>query len=99
MDSYLNVSPYYGAAEITNADAIHPGMDFLPRTPNLPRYVRIMVLNLWAHTGYDQCMGDKITAKETMTRAGVPVVPGSGACWKVWNRQRTGSKCVAIPYT
>ncbi len=76
-DSYLNIPHLIAAAEITNADAIHPGYGFLAENA---RFAEICGQNGLKFIGPtpDQIrsMGDKITAKETMIKAGVPVVPG-----------------------
>ncbi|MEQ1800188.1 MAG: acetyl-CoA carboxylase biotin carboxylase subunit, partial [Lacibacter sp.] len=76
-ESYLNVPNIIAAAEITNADAIHPGYGFLAENA---RFAEICGQNGIKFIGPtpDQIrsMGDKITAKETMINAGVPVVPG-----------------------
>jgi len=76
-ESYLNVPNIIAAAEITNADAIHPGYGFLAENA---RFAEICGQNGIKFIGPtpDQIrsMGDKITAKETMIKAGVPVVPG-----------------------
>ncbi|HMO33173.1 MAG TPA: acetyl-CoA carboxylase biotin carboxylase subunit [Lacibacter sp.] len=76
-ESYLNIPHLIAAAEITNADAIHPGYGFLAENA---RFAEICGQNGLKFIGPtpDQIrsMGDKITAKETMIRAGVPVVPG-----------------------
>ncbi|MCX8480475.1 MAG: acetyl-CoA carboxylase biotin carboxylase subunit [Sediminibacterium sp.] len=78
-DSYLNIANIISAAEITNADAIHPGYGFLAENAN---FARICTANGIKFIGPTpemiNKMGDKITAKETMIKAGVPVVPGSG---------------------
>lgn len=77
-ESYLNIPHIMAAAEITNADAIHPGYGFLAENSKFSQIcldhgikfigpMPDMITN----------MGDKITAKETMIKAGVPVVPGS----------------------
>ncbi len=79
MDSYLNVLHIMAAAEITNADAIHPGYGFLAENA---KFAQICTDHGIKFIGPTPCMinamGDKITAKETMIKAGVPVVPGSG---------------------
>ncbi|MCA0383455.1 MAG: acetyl-CoA carboxylase biotin carboxylase subunit [Bacteroidetes bacterium] len=77
-DSYLNMPRLIAAAEITNADAIHPGYGFLAENA---LFSEICAQNGIKFIGPppDQirAMGDKITAKETMIKAGVPVIPGS----------------------
>ena len=77
-DSYLNIPHIMAAAEITNADAIHPGLWFSwQRMQSLHRSATIMVSNLLGPLpDMINSMGDKITAKETMIKAGVPVIPG-----------------------
>ncbi|HVK49737.1 MAG TPA: acetyl-CoA carboxylase biotin carboxylase subunit [Pseudobacter sp.] len=76
-DSYLNIAHIMAAAEITNADAIHPGYGFLAENARFAEICGEHNIKFIGPTP-DQIrsMGDKITAKETMIRAGVPVVPG-----------------------
>ena len=79
MDSYLNIPHIMAAAEITNADAIHPGYGFLAENAKFSQICADHGIKFIGPTPYMiNNMGDKITAKETMTKAGVPVVPGSG---------------------
>ncbi|MBI5464407.1 MAG: acetyl-CoA carboxylase biotin carboxylase subunit [Ignavibacteriales bacterium] len=77
-ESYLNIPRLMAAAEVTNADAIHPGYGFLAENANFA--------DICASTGLSFIgpspdaitqMGDKALAKESMRKAGVPVVPGS----------------------
>jgi acetyl-CoA carboxylase biotin carboxylase subunit len=77
-DSYLNIPHLMAAAEITNADAIHPGYGFLAENARFSEICGESGIKFIGPTP-DQIrsMGDKITAKETMIRAGVPVIPGS----------------------
>jgi acetyl-CoA carboxylase biotin carboxylase subunit len=66
------------AAEITNADAIHPGYGFLAENANFAEICTKYNIKFIGPTpDMIRSMGDKITAKETMIRAGVPVIPGS----------------------
>ena len=76
-DSYLNIPHIMAAAEITNADAIHPGYGFLAENAKFAEICGEHNIKFIGPTP-DQIrgMGDKMTAKETMIRAGVPVVPG-----------------------
>jgi acetyl-CoA carboxylase biotin carboxylase subunit len=76
-ESYLNIPNIIAAAEITNADAIHPGYGFLAENAKFAEICGKNGIKFIGPTP-DQIrsMGDKITAKETMIRAGVPVVPG-----------------------
>ena len=79
MDSYLNIPHIMAAAEITNADAIHPGYGFLAENAKFAQICTDHGIKFIGPTpDMINAMGDKITAKETMIKAGVPVVPGSG---------------------
>ena len=82
-DSYLSVSKIMAAVEITNADAVHPGYGFLSENADFAEVCSEYGIKF---IGPDPTMirkmGDKITAKETMIKAGVPVVPGSGGLLK-----------------
>jgi len=77
-DSYLNIPAIISACEITNADAVHPGYGFLSENA---RFAEIVEAHDMAFIGptaeHIRIMGDKITAKETVMKAGIPVVPGS----------------------
>ncbi len=77
-DSYLNIQHIMAAAEITNADAIHPGYGFLAENANFAEICAKYGIKFIGPTPeMIRSMGDKITAKETMIKAGVPVIPGS----------------------
>lgn len=77
-DSYLNIAHIMAAAEITNADAIHPGYGFLAENSKFSQICADHDIKFIGPTPeMINAMGDKITAKETMIKAGVPVVPGS----------------------
>ena len=76
-DSYLNIPHIISAAEITNADAIHPGYGFLAENSKFAKICAEHGIKFIGPTPeMINSMGDKITAKETMIKAGVPVVPG-----------------------
>ncbi len=76
-DSYLNMAHIMAAAEITNADAIHPGYGFLAENSNFAKICADHGIKFIGPTPeMINSMGDKVTAKETMIKAGVPVVPG-----------------------
>jgi acetyl-CoA carboxylase, biotin carboxylase subunit len=76
-ESYLNIANIMSAAEITNADAIHPGYGFLAENAKFARICNEHGVKFIGPTPeMINSMGDKITAKETMIKAGVPVVPG-----------------------
>jgi len=76
--SYLNVQAIMAAAEITNADAIHPGYGFLAENADFAEICsRYNIKFIGPTPEMIRRMGDKMTAKETMIAAGVPVIPGS----------------------
>ena len=76
-DSYLNIAHLMAAAEITNADAVHPGYGFLAENAKFSQICADHDIKFIGPTPeMINAMGDKITAKETMIKAGVPVVPG-----------------------
>jgi acetyl-CoA carboxylase, biotin carboxylase subunit len=76
-DSYLNIPHIMAAVEITNADAIHPGYGFLAENAKFAQICADHDIKFIGPTpDMINAMGDKITAKETMIKAGVPVVPG-----------------------
>ncbi len=78
VDSYLNIPHIMAAAEITNADAIHPGYGFLAENAKFSEICAKHNIKFIGPTPeMINSMGDKITAKDTMIKAGVPVVPGS----------------------
>ncbi len=76
--SYLDPARIMAAAEITNADAIHPGYGFMAENADFAEVCEQHNIKFIGPTpDMIRKMGDKITAKETMIKAGVPVVPGS----------------------
>ena len=76
-DSYLNIPHIMAAVEITNADAIHPGYGFLAENARFASICNDHGIKFIGPTAdMINNMGDKITAKDTMIKAGVPVVPG-----------------------
>jgi acetyl-CoA carboxylase biotin carboxylase subunit len=82
-DSYLNIPNIMAAAEITNADAIHPGYGFLAENAEFAEVCGQYNIKFIGPTPtMMRLMGDKITAKETMIKAGVPVIPGSDGLLK-----------------
>lgn len=77
-DSYLNMPNILAAAEITNADAIHPGYGFLSENAKFSELCRESGIKfIGASPEMINSMGDKANAKATMKEAGVPCVPGS----------------------
>lgn len=77
-DSYLNMQAIISAADIAGADAIHPGIGFLAENEQFAAMVEDHGMAFIGPTaGHISLMGDKITAKETAQKLGIPVVPGS----------------------
>ncbi|MBI1806601.1 MAG: acetyl-CoA carboxylase biotin carboxylase subunit [Ignavibacteria bacterium] len=77
-ESYLHIPRIISAAEITNADAIHPGYGFLAENAQFAEICSSQGLKfIGPSPDAITQMGDKASAKETMRKAGVPVVPGS----------------------
>ena len=77
-DSYLNIPNIISAAEITNADAIHPGYGFLSENARFSKICSDHGIKFIGATPEQiEKMGDKSMAKETMKIAGVPTIPGS----------------------
>lgn len=77
-DSYLNIPAILSAADITGADAVHPGVGFLSENATFATMVEEHGMTfIGPSPEHIEMMGDKITAKKTMISLGVPVVPGS----------------------
>ena len=77
-ESYLNVPAILSAATITGADAIHPGIGFLSENAQFAEMVEEHGFTFIGPTPeHIRIMGDKVTAKTTVSRLGLPVVPGS----------------------
>jgi acetyl-CoA carboxylase biotin carboxylase subunit len=93
-ESYLKIPNIIAAAEITNADAIHPGYGFLSENSKFSRICAEHDIKFIGATGEQiDKMGDKATAKETMKKAGVPIVPGSEGLLKdVADAKKTAKK-------
>ncbi|MBN8720737.1 acetyl-CoA carboxylase, biotin carboxylase subunit [Hydrobacter penzbergensis] len=97
-DSYLNIPHIMAAAEITNADAVHPGYGFLAENA---RFSQICADHGIKFIGpapeMINKMGDKITAKDTMIKAGVPVVPGGEGLLESPEQAKSLAKEVGYP--
>ena len=77
-DSYLNIHQIVAACEITGADAIHPGYGFLSENAKFADILAAHNITFIGPSGdHIRVMGDKIEAKRTAKRLGIPVVPGS----------------------
>lgn len=97
-DSYLNIPAIISACEITDADAVHPGYGFLSENA---RFAEIVEAHGMAFIGptadHIRIMGDKITAKQTVADAGIPVVPGSDGGVETLEEAREVAKKVGFP--
>ncbi|HXI86726.1 MAG TPA: acetyl-CoA carboxylase biotin carboxylase subunit [Parvularculaceae bacterium] len=97
-DSYLNIPAIISAAEITGADAIHPGYGFLSENA---RFAEIVKAHNIAFIGPEpehiRIMGDKIAAKTAMRAAGVPLVPGSDGGIGDFAAARRAAEAIGYP--
>jgi len=76
--SYLNIPAIISAAEVTDAEAIHPGYGFLSENADFAEKVeRSGFVFIGPRPENIRLMGDKVSAKQAMSKAGVPTVPGS----------------------
>jgi acetyl-CoA carboxylase biotin carboxylase subunit len=97
-DSYLNIPHIMAAAEITNADAIHPGYGFLAENANFSEICAQYNIKFIGPTpDMIRRMGDKMTAKETMIAAGVPCIPGSGGLLQSVEEAKALAKEMSYP--
>lgn len=96
--SYLKISNIIAAAEITNADAIHPGYGFLSENAKFSKICQEHgVKFIGAGPEMIEKMGDKATAKETMKLAGVPTVPGSDGLLESLEHAKNTAKAIGYP--
>ena len=78
IDSYLNIPALLAACEITGADALHPGYGFLSENARFAEILEDHGITFIGPTSdHIRTMGDKIAAKDTVRRLGIPIVPGS----------------------
>lgn len=97
-DSYLNIPHIMAAAEITNADAIHPGYGFLAENAAFSEICAKYNIKFIGPTpDMIRSMGDKMTAKETMIKAGVPVIPGSEGLLESLEEAKSLAKDMGYP--
>lgn len=97
-ESYLNITRIIAAAEITNADAIHPGYGFLAENAEFSEVCREYGIKfIGATPEMINGMGDKASAKATMKKAGVPVIPGSAGLLKSVAEGKKQAKKVGYP--
>lgn len=97
-DSYLNIAHIMAAVEITNADAIHPGYGFLAENAKFAQICADHHIKFIGPTPLMiNLMGDKITAKETMIKAGVPVVPGGDGLLESVEHAKKAAAAIGYP--
>ena len=98
QESYLNIPHIMAACEITNADAVHPGYGFLAENSKFAQICADHGIKFIGPTpDMINSMGDKITAKETMIKAGVPVVPGGEGLLEDVNAAKKLAKEIGYP--
>lgn len=97
-ESYLKIPNIIAAAEITNADAIHPGYGFLSENPKFSKICAEHEIKFIGASGEQiEKMGDKATAKKTMKKAGVPTIPGSEGLLKDAEDAKNTAKKMGYP--
>jgi len=96
--SYLSISSIIAAAEITGADAIHPGYGFLSENPHFAEIVSECQLTFIGPSAEAiRLMGDKARARETAKNAGVPIIPGSEGAVKTVDEAASIAKSIGFP--
>jgi acetyl-CoA carboxylase biotin carboxylase subunit len=98
QESYLNIPHIMAACEITNADAVHPGYGFLAENAKFAQICSDHGIKFIGPTPeMINKMGDKITAKDTMIKAGVPVVPGGEGLLESIDEAKKLAKHIGYP--
>ena len=98
IHSYLKPSNIIAAAEITNADSIHPGYGFLSENSKFSKMCSEHDIKfIGASSDMISKMGDKASAKETMKKAGVPTIPGSDGIIKNLTSAKATAKKIGFP--
>ena len=96
--SYLNIPSIIAAAEITGAQAIHPGYGFLSENARFAEIVEAHGMTfIGPRPEHIRIMGDKITAKQTVLEAGIPCVPGSAGEVETVEAAIKASKSIGFP--
>jgi acetyl-CoA carboxylase biotin carboxylase subunit len=97
-ESYLNMPAIISAAAITNADAIHPGFGFLSENPKFAEMVEAHKIVFIGPTAeHMRLMGDKVTAKQTALKYGLPVTPGSDGALETLEAAKEAAKSIGYP--
>ena len=97
-DSYLNVAAIISAAEVTHADAIHPGYGFLSENAKFAEIVEAHdIAWIGPKPEHIRTMGDKVEAKRTAGALGLPLVPGSDGAVSDFDEARRIAKDIGYP--
>jgi acetyl-CoA carboxylase biotin carboxylase subunit len=97
-ESYLNIPRLIAAAEVTNADAVHPGYGFLAENAGFAEICTTSGLTFIGPKAESiSAMGDKVLARETMHKAGVPIVPGSNGVISDFNEAKRIAGDIGYP--
>jgi len=97
-DSYLKMANIMAAAEICNADAIHPGYGFLSENAKFSKICKEHGIKfIGASAEMIEKMGDKATAKATIKAAGVPTIPGSEGILESFDQAKKIAKQIGYP--
>ncbi|MGB2601253.1 MAG: acetyl-CoA carboxylase biotin carboxylase subunit [Candidatus Omnitrophota bacterium] len=96
--SYLNIPAIISAAEITDVEAVHPGYGFLAEDAHFAEICESCQIKFIGPTPENmRLMGDKMTAKDTMKKAGIPVIPGSAGLLKTKEDALKEAKRIGYP--
>ena len=96
--SYLNIPSIIAAAEITGAQAIHPGYGFLSENARFAEIVQAHGMTfIGPNPDHIRMMGDKITAKQAVKEAGIPVVPGSDGALQTEEEAYEAAEVIGFP--
>jgi len=96
--SYLNIPSIIAAAEITGAQAIHPGYGFLSENARFAEIVQAHAMTfIGPNPDHIRMMGDKITAKQAVKEAGIPVVPGSEGALQTEEEAFAAAEVIGFP--
>jgi acetyl-CoA carboxylase biotin carboxylase subunit len=97
-NSYLNIPAIISAAEITDVEAIHPGYGFLAENPHFAEICESCRITFIGPTPENiRLMGDKMTARSTMQKIGLPIVPGSTSIIKNKEEALKTAKSIGYP--
>ena len=97
--SYLNISAILSAAEVSGADAIHPGYGFLSENAKFANIVKEHgLIFIGPKSEHISVMGDKVSARKSMEKLGIPLVPGSNGAINNLEELKEVSKNIGFPY-